>query len=689
MEEAPEELPEIGLSTGADADRSGTSGTVLPSGTSRCVTRRHLLRVGGGIGTAGIAGCQFLSGGDTDPAETTGTSPPPPTQSTASPATTRTVITSRRPTETDAPVETIRVDGDGAAAVADALRRAEDNPGSTIEFTPGTYRLDGRAVGREQPHTHFTGVGLTDVTIEGNDALLVMTDPTVGALGIFGSERVTLRNLRVDYDPPPMTQAAITAVDEAAGTVDVELLDGFPTFESPALSHPDLTPHRRFLTVHDPGTGDFVDDRSGGATTLRFDRPEPIGDRRYRLETVRPMRGLAAGRHVVVVARLPFKHGIVFFDCVEPTVEHVRVHMAPAFTLLAGLCEGPVFRDVSVAPEPDTDRYVGSVADGIHVLGCAPGPTIEDCHAERLQDDAYVVAAAMNRVESVDDSRTVEVRPRVGTRIRPGDRLEAIGEAFDRRGKLPRVTAVETTRLRLPGEWGWPARVTFESAIDDTLTAGAYLRNVSRANQGFSIRNCVSRDVRSRHVRVTSRDGTIEGNDLDGCAFPAIMLAGGPFDWSQSPPENVTVRNNAITHAGLNGFTTPFRGAIDAWIHLGRWRAGPRPAGRPIRNLTIAGNTINQSAFAGVHVNDADGAIIRDNSIEDPNQAAPAGDNYAVGLVNTRDVSVVGNTTSGDGAALDQFGHRVDTQRLEARDNALVIDGRSVSPEIVETDAGE
>lgn len=682
------EHPETGSTDGA-VEESGRNETVTGARSQWPVTRRHLLRMGAGIGSAGIAGCQFLSDGDSGPPDSTGTSPQPPTKPTDAPATTLGATTSRRPTDTETPVGTVRIEDESPVAVAEALRVAEENPGSTIEFASGTYRLDGRAVGREQPHTHFTAVGLTDVTIEGNDALLVLTDPTVGALGFFGCDRVTLRNLRVDYDPPPMTQASIEAVDEAAGTVDVELLEGFPTFESPALSHPDLSPHRRFLTVHDPVTGDFGDDRSGGATTLRFDRPEPLGHRRYRLVNVRPMRGLAAGRHVVVVARLPFKHGIMLFDCLEPTVEHVRIHMAPAFSVLAGLCEGPVFRDVTLAPRPDGDRYVGSVADGIHVLGCAPGPTIEDCHAERLQDDAYVVAAAMNRVESVADSRAVQVRPRVGTRIRPGDTLEAIGADFERRGKLPRVTAVETTRLRLPGEWGWPARVTFESAIDDTLATGAFLRNVSRANQGFTIRNCVSRDVRSRHIRVTSRDGTIERNDLDGCAFPAIMLAGGTFSWSQAPPENVTVRNNTISRAGLNGFTTPFLGAIDAWIHLGRWRAGPRPAGRPIRELTIVGNTISRAAFAGVHVNDADGVAIRHNSIEDPNLAASAGDNYAIGLVNTSEVSVTGNSASGDGAALDQFGHRVDTQRLETRENTIEIEGQQVTPKIVQTDAGE
>lgn len=656
----------------------GSDETIPPhdaaAGRSRRLTRRTLLQLGGVIGGAGVAGCQLFPESDTP--RTSVESPTPrgttPRKTTAE-------------TADGGSLETIHFDGGGATAFAAALRDAESNPGSTLEIADGTYRLDGRGVGREQPHTHFTADGLESVSIEGNDALLVLEDPTLGALGLFNSAGVTVRNLRIDYDPPPLTQATITGVDEPSGAVDVEIHEGFPGFDSPALSHPALTPQRRFATVHDAETGDFLDEHSGGATTLRFDSPERTGERRYRLPNVRPWRGLSPGRHLVVVARLPFKHGLLLVDCAEPTVENVTVHVAPAFSVLAALCEAPVFRSVTVTPRRDAGRHVGSTADGIHALGCAPGPTIEDCHMERLQDDAYVVAALMNRVERLIDDRTVAVDPVVATRVRPGDDLEAIGSNFERRGRLPAVTGVETTNIRLPGEWGWPIRVTFDAPVGDALGPGDFLRNVSRSNQGFVVRNCTSREIRSRHVRVTSRNGVVEGNELHATAMPAVMLAGGTFFEPQSPPEDVTVRNNTITRAGPYGFTTPFRGAIDAWIHLGRWRAGPRPPGQPIRNLAISGNTIRGSAFAGIHVNDAEGVTIENNVIEAPNRLNSDGDRYAIGLVNDRDVAVVGNHARGSAAELDQFGHRSDTPAVETRNNRLTIGGRSVTPEFVET----
>lgn len=638
----------------------------------RCgLTRRHLLRVGGAMGVTSLAGCQH------------GESPTTPTPDESDPVDGPAASTaSRRPT-TSTPRETIHFDG-GPDALSAALRAAEENPGSTIEIEPGTYRLSGTDVGHPQPHSHFTADGLRDVTIEGSGSLLVMTDPTRGALGVFNSERVTIRNLRFDYEPPPMSQATVTAVDPDERTVDVEVQPGFPGLDSGAFAHPRLDRRRRWATVHDPDTGDFLDERSGGASKIGFDEPAKIGERRYRLRNLRPMRGIEPGRLLVVVARLPFKHALMAFNCIEPTIEDTTFYMTPAFAVLAGLCEAPTFRRVTVTPRPDSDRVVASTADGIHVLGCAPGPTIQDCRMERLQDDSYVVASLMNTVREVLDDRTVRVEPLIGTRIRPGDTLAGIGPKFARLGELPAVEAVEETPLQLPGDWGWPVEVTFATPIADTLDVGDFLRNHSRSNQDFAIRNCVSREIRSRHVRVTSRDGAVEGNELVGNAMPAVMLAGGTFFSPQSPPERVAVRNNTIVRSGLNGFTTPFLGAIDAWIHLGGWRAGTRPAGRPIRDLTIAGNTVRNSAFKGIQVNDADGVTVRDNRIEAPNQVGFEGGDYGIGLVNDRAVDLVGNQVRGASADLDQFAVSSTTEGVVSDGNRLTIDGRSVPPEVVD-----
>lgn len=652
---------------GDDSTHSGIASS--PAFGRRGLTRRRFLQVGVTLSAASLAGCQS---GDAP-----GTQSPTDSVDTGRP--------SASPTPTSRTLDTIRFDGGGAAALSEALRTAEANPGSTLAFEPGTYRLDGTEVGHSLPHSHFTTDGLEDVTIEGNDARLVLENPTMGAFGFYNCDGMTMRNLEIDYDPPPYAQGTITAVDAAANSLEVELEAGFPGLDSEYLSHPDLSASRRWATVHDPETGDFFDVPGIGATHVKFQGVERLGDRRFRVTGLQTMRGLAPGRLLVVVARWPFKHAILVFNCVEPTLADVTLRMSPGFSVLTADSASPTFRRFTVAPRPDSDRVIASNADGIHCLACAPGPTIEDCHMERLQDDSYVVASLMNPVEELVDDRTVRVEPLLGTRIRPDDAIEGIGADFARLGALPDVESVETSPPgRLPGDWGRPAVVTFAEPVAGTVEPGDFLRNRSRSNQGFTIRNNVSREVRPRHVRVTSRDGVIEGNELDGCGMPAVMLAGGKFFAPQSPPENVTVRNNTIVRAGTYGFTTPHLGAVDAWINLEGWRSGPHPADRAIRNLTVTGNTIRNCAFRAIQVNDTDGVAIRNNEIESPNQVGHDAPDYGIGLINDRAVDLVDNRVSGTASDLDQFAVRTATEDLEARDNVLTVDGNSVTPEVVD-----
>lgn len=113
-----------------------------------------------------------------------------------------------------------------------------------------------------------------------------------------------------------------------------------------------------------------------------------------------------------------------------------------------------------------------------------------------------------------------------------------------------------------PAGLGSPVEVAFDRPIDGVLEPGSFLWNRSRANAGFAIRNCVVEEIRARHVRITSRDGVVEGNEFTGSTSPSVLLqptTGYTFN-PKAPAKRVTIRNNVITHAGLNGFTTPLAG---------------------------------------------------------------------------------------------------------------------------------
>lgn len=630
--------------------------------------RRDMLLAVSTAGSAALGGCEIpLDDGEGDGPRTPDRSP------TAS------------ATEASPAVDTVTFDGGGGEAFATALETLEANPGSTLEIEPGTYHLDGGKTDSGYQAAHFAAYGLEDVTVEGDGALFVLEDARLGGLHLFQCEDTTVRGLGIEYADPPYTSAEIRGVDESAGTVEVAVDEGYPAFDEGVFVDRDPD----WATVHEPGTGDFQDSRCCEGSVLRFDEPEPLGGDRYRLRNVSPWRGLATGRRLVAVARVPQGSALSLVGCRDTLLEGLTVHTSPLFVGHIALCAGPTIRDLTARPRPGSGRPVTTTADGFHVVNCDPGPTFEGCHLERLQDDAFAIDGKMQRVAAVLDDRTVRLEPVAATLIRPGDDLAAISPRYERLGSLPAVASVESgDRRGWPSALGSPRRVTFAADVAGTLEAGSFLLNRSRWNAGFAIRDCVSREIRARHVRITSRDGVVERNELDGCTSPAVLLqpTNGAFFNPKAPAENVAIRDNTVTRAGLNGFTTPWPGAVVAWTHLGERAHERRPPGQPIRDVVVAGNTIRDAAHKGIHVADTAGATVRDNLVERPNQRGFPRNRYGVGVENATDVAVTGNRVVGGGEALEEFGVRSDTRGLDATENELVVDGRTVSARFRETE---
>lgn len=643
-----------------------------PQGNGERATRRALLRLGGALGIGLFAGCEGLvedSNGTGTPSP--GTESPRPTAS---------------PDPSATPVETVTFDGGGAAAFASALRTVEDNPGSTLAIEPGTYHLDGGGVGRDYDAAHFVTYDLADVTIEGNGATVVFEDARRGGLHFFGASNTTVRGLRLEYGPPPYTRGTIVSMDEAARMIEVEIDDGYPAFGEDIFASVDPA----WATVHEPDTGDFQDSLCCGGSVINFDPAESLGDGRFRIRNLRPWRGIGVGRDFVAVARVPEGSALQLVGCDGTLVEDVTVHTSPLFVALVALCAGPTFRNVTARPRPTTGRPIATTADGFHVVNCHPGPTFEDCHLERLQDDAFAIDSKMQRVAELVDSRTVRLDVVAATLIRPGDTLEAISPDYGRPGGLPAVERVESgDRGGWPAKLGAPIEVTFAADVADVLEVGSFLLNRSRSNAGFVIRDCTVRELRARHVRITSRDGVVERNAFDGSTSPAILLqptTGHAFN-PKGPAENVTIRNNTMTRTGLNGFTTPWRGAIVVRADIEPGIDEEPPPGQPNRGITVTNNAIRDAAHMGIFVADAADVEVRDNLVENPNLRGFPRNEFGIGFENARDVAVAGNRVVGTGEALREFGVRHLTSALAASGNEFVVDGRAVTPRIVEADS--
>ena len=64
---------------------------------------------------------------------------------------------------------------------------------------------------------------------EGRDTKLIVTNPACGVFSLVLCQKITLRDLTIDYDPLPFCQGKIRAIDVEAGWFDLEIDDGYAT----------------------------------------------------------------------------------------------------------------------------------------------------------------------------------------------------------------------------------------------------------------------------------------------------------------------------------------------------------------------------------------------------------------------------------------------------------------------------
>ena len=644
-------------------------------------SRRRLLGTVGGAGLLTLAGCGTDGSSSQDSTSTTVRFTDSVTRTTES------VTTSTDTPESTSTAETVIFDGGDAAAFKAALDTLAENPGSTLEIDPGRYRLDRPTYDSDVPlSAHFVPIGLQNVTIEGNGATLVGTQPHLGMLHFLHGSNITIRNLTIDYDPVPFTQGEIVEVVEDENAVVLELDDGYPSLSN-ELFEIALSKSGNVHTREGELIGGI---RARGASFKKFRSFSRQGDRQWKVSFVDQqgqMDGIERGRKLTIDTRGGEQkgpsHAVVGSAIDDLRIENVTVRTCSNMAFVIKQCENPVLRNVTVATPEGSDRLSTTTGDGVHIVNSTGGPVVENSEFDMVGDDCIVVNTLMVKVMEFLDDQTVRVGDSSGVYITPKDRLEGMTASGIRTGELPPIAEIDY-REEYPESWapGRPETITFEEPIRGALEQGAYLSNTSKANSGFAIRNNTIRESVANGIRVAAGPGVVEDNEIDGVAKHGVWLrcdTEGTFDpkrWSN----DVTVRNNRITRPGMSFFAGPQPEAIQAVY----WPAdGFSAQGQPHRNLHFEGNEIVDAAHRGISVSDTREAKIRSNEMRQLNQLSYPDATHGVHLDNTDTVSVVENTVVGSSEHLSRFGTQSDSTAVSTRNNELRIDGESVPASIV------
>lgn len=441
-------------------------------------------------------------------------------------------------------------DANDNTAAFEAMISAAKSLGEPVEIrleAGAFYRVKGKE-GRE---CAVMISGARDLTLNGEGATLVITDPSRGGLRTINCERIWIKNLAIDYDPLPYTASTVTAVNVEENWFEIKIEDSYP---SPGLP---------YFSAARSQSGMMVVPQPDGGTRFGPDviSPESIietGDGVWRIYPQKHHGGYSdpigrkrvdVGEQFVYCART-YEQALSSIECVDLLWENITIYSSPGVSSYPRGNERHTIRGYHVAIKEG--RIFSTNADGIHMRGSRGDVLIEGCSFEGMGDDAINVHSSAMAISAQPANNQAEVRKHTyGVRI--GDRVVAvnsstaasIGEAeivniedkkdcwiltFDRELILPEGNAGNRTK----NEHG-------------ELVASVNLYNLDECASPFIIRDCVFNAFRGRGILVSAREGVIEDNIFRDQEGWGVVMNYESSRWAEGPiASNITIRNNTF-----------------------------------------------------------------------------------------------------------------------------------------------
>lgn len=312
--------------------------------------------------------------------------------------------------------------------------------------------------------------------------------------------------------------------------------------------------------------------------------------------------------------------GAFFSESKNIFVENVNVHYMHGFSWLTQMCDTVSFIGCNFIPRKNTDRFVTSFADHIHVSGAKGRVHIENCNFSNAHDDPINIHGTYTRVKQALSDKTllleyVHNQQNGFKQYHPGDKV-----VFYKRENLEALhnerefTVKSVIDPLCEGNSVKEMKVEFTEALPKELTyKGKYAcENVTYTPEVY-IGSCRFELIPTRGILCTTRKKVlIENNIFDGMTMASIYLSNDCNDWYESGPiRDMTIRNNEFfirksPHKGVKSaiFIDPIVAKNDGacpQIH---------------RNITIENNVFHMEHDNVVNAKYCENLVIKNNLIE-------------------------------------------------------------------------
>ncbi|MEN8254414.1 MAG: right-handed parallel beta-helix repeat-containing protein, partial [Verrucomicrobiota bacterium] len=530
-------------------------------------------------------------------------------------------------------------------AAAEAVK-AIDGP-VEILFEPGAvYRIslpdDTELAGIESRFSDqyaWTIRNATNLSINGQGATLLITDPEIGGIAMVDSSHIELKNFFVDYDPLPHFESTITAVNLEEYWFELKIDDGFPEPDSPNFERAKAAYGNWGLTIRDEGNGRV----RYGPAAIFADRWEDVSAK-YITETQRleehqehqeneakQLGDLSALVFKNTLARVwrfyPSKDGSNFSGLNNPLrtsglkVGDRYVHMARNWSQIfkAEDCDHVLWEGLTIYASPGlayyprgsshhtirdchnaikSGRIFSTTSDGVHARGTRGHLLIENCSFDGMADDGINVHSSALSVAEVLAPNQIAVKKHTFS-VRPGDLLQQVRAAT--------ASIMEQATVQAVADQGGTWLVTLEKPLANVV-AGDNFYNLSEAATPFTVRNCHFKNYRGRGVLISAVGGTIENCTFEMPEGWGIVLHYETTKWAEGPlAYDLKVLNNTF-----HGKGSPDHAAIRTEITT---PGGAEVDGRPFHNIRIEGNRFHDYAQPVMDIHHARNITIRDNRV--------------------------------------------------------------------------
>ena len=458
--------------------------------------------------------------------------------------------------------------GAGLPAFHAAIDRVKRTGGGTIELEKGTYLLDSAEAAQYSffisNHHHspvhdviLPMVGLTNVTLRGNGASLVVRGESIGLL-VMDSDNVRIENLSLDWERSAMTEAIIDGFDETYGetylAIDrkrypyevsngrIVMLDGKKKRDVGRIQIFDGVT-REFKAL----TDDLYHD--GAGRELPDGRFAVFGDLSREGPTVR------VGDIAVLRPKLRNCPATVVYRSKDTAYTDVAIHDALGMGVICQMSENFTWRGSKCAEaagsgvfvKPGSGRFATTHADASHFSNVKGRVVVENCLFESMMDDAINVHSTCMAIKERTGTNRIRCRYMHNEALgfglfHPGERLRFIHARTLENDYANECTVTDVVEhgereMTLVLDRPPPPGINIGDAVEnaDYQCSVVFRGNIVRFNRARG------------SLFTTPHPVLIESNVFDRISGSAILFAGDASGWYESGAcRDVVVRGNVF-----------------------------------------------------------------------------------------------------------------------------------------------